>query len=218
MDNGRGIIDEDALNIFTDGSSFPLEKRAAGVGIRFVWVNAQGDEQTDDYAPPGWSSATSDEMEIRAVTDGLIEAKRFFRDLARFERILVFSDSRYVVDNFSKAMNVWPKRRWRGSNEMPVANIDLWKGLRKAVKNTGIRVDVEWVKGHKSNLHNKAADRLAKKSASAPINQPFTTSETTRKWSARTTSRGCVVPRGQLIKIRVISRKYVKGARIGEYR
>ena len=125
MANGQGIIDEDALNIFTDGSSFPLKKRASGVGIVFVWVNDHGDEETDHYAPPGWSSATIDEVEIKAVSVGLDEARRMFGDLSRFKRVLVFSDSRYVVDSFTKAMNVWPKRRWLGANGMPVANIDL---------------------------------------------------------------------------------------------
>ena len=218
MANGLGIIDEDALNIFTDGSSFPLKKRASGVGIRFVWVNERGDEETNDYAPPGWSSATIDEVEIKAVTVGLVEAQRMFSELTRFRRILVFSDSRYVVDNFKKAMNVWPKRRWRGANGMPVENIELWKGLRRELNHVPIRVDLQWVKAHKSNRHNKAADKLAKESASVPINKPFSVSATTRKWSGRKTLRGCISPKGQLIRIRVISREHIKEAKIGEYR
>ena len=67
MAKGLGIIDEEALNIFTDGSSFPLLKRAAGVGIHMVWVNDKGHEETEDYAPPGWEEATIDEMEIMAI-------------------------------------------------------------------------------------------------------------------------------------------------------
>jgi ribonuclease HI len=54
MANGQGIIDEYALNIFTDGSSYPNKKRAAGVGVRFVWVNDTGEEETEDYTPVGW--------------------------------------------------------------------------------------------------------------------------------------------------------------------
>jgi ribonuclease HI len=218
MANGLGIIDEDALNIFTDGSSFPLKKRASGVGIRFVWVNDCGDEETDDYAPPGWASATIDEVEIKAVTVGLVQAQRMFGDLAQFKKIHVFSDSRYIVDNFVRAMNVWPNRGWRGANGMPVENINLWKGLRKEVSHIPIRVELEWVKAHKSNRHNKAADKLAKDSASVPINKPFSISATTRKWSDRKTIRGCISPKGQLMRVRVISREYIRKAMIGEYR
>ena len=103
MPKGLGIIDEEALNVFTDGSSYPQKKRASGVGVRLVWVNEHGEEETEDYAPPGWSSATIDEVEIKAVSIGLAEAHRLFGDLGRFSKILVFSDSRYVVENFSRA-------------------------------------------------------------------------------------------------------------------
>jgi len=119
LGSGLGIIDEEALNIFTDGSSFPNKKRASGVGVRFVWVNDLGDEETEDYAPPGWQSATIDEMEIQACIEAIREANRFFPDLKRFKRILIFSDSIYVVNNFFNAIHVWPKRRWLGSNKMP---------------------------------------------------------------------------------------------------
>ena len=37
-----GIHDEEALNIYTDGSSFPGKKRAAGVGVVLMWVNEAG--------------------------------------------------------------------------------------------------------------------------------------------------------------------------------
>lgn len=216
--SGLGIIDEEALNIFTDGSSFPLKKQAAGVGVRLVWVNAQGDEEYEDFSPPGWSSATIDEMEIKAVTVGLMEAQLLFEDLRRFKRILVFSDADYVVSNFSKAMNVWPNRAWRGANDMPVENIDLWKELRKQVRNCPVRVDVEWVKSHKSNTHNVAADKLARKSAELPVNRPLSIRETARKWSDRPTRRGCIPVNGQTLKIRIISREYLAPAKTTKYR
>ncbi|MBC2732832.1 MAG: hypothetical protein HF981_00555 [Desulfobacteraceae bacterium] len=218
MFKGLGIIDEEALNIFTDGSSFPKKKRAAGVGIRFVWVNKEGDEVCEDYAPPGWKSCTVDEMEIKAVTTGLKEAKRIFSNLSRFQRILVYSDSQYVVDNFFRAIKIWPNQKWLGSNKIPVSNISLWKELRKEVNNCPIRVDVKWVKGHKKNIHNRAADKLAKQSASEPLNAPITMSETTKKWSERTTIRGCVPVKGQIIKIRIVSRECIPRAKIERYR
>lgn len=218
MATGLGIPDEDALNIYTDGSSYPNKQRAAGVGIRFVWMNESGNEETEDYAPVGWQKATVDEMEIKACTAALKEARRLFKDMSRFMGVVIFSDSLYVTGNFVKAMNVWPKRAWRGANDVPVENIELWKRLRKEVNACPIRVKVEWVKGHKSNVHNRAADKLAKKSASMPFNKPLSISETTRKWSDRKTKRGCVPVAGQEIKIRIISREYKKHAKVYEYR
>lgn len=218
MGDGLGIIDEESLNIFTDGSSYPKKKRAAGVGVRYVWVNDLGNEEIEDYFPAGWQSATIDEMEINACIVALSQTKYIFQDIKRFKRVLIFSDSNYVVNNFSKAMNIWPKRKWRGSNNMSVANIDLWKKLGREVKGCPIRVDIEWVKAHKSNIHNRAADLLAKKSASIPINKPLSLSVTTRKWSDRKTRRGVVPMQGQATKIRIVSRKYINNDKTFEYR
>ena len=216
--SGLGIPDEDALNIYTDGSSYPNRQRAAGVGARFVWVNEAGDEEVEDYSPTGWQKATIDEMEIEACTVALKEARRLFTDLNRFSRGLIFSDSMYVTSNFVRAMKIWPTRAWRGSKGRPVENIDLWKRLRKEVNSFPIRVDIDWVRAHKSNVHNQAADKLAKKSASVPFNKPLSNSETTRKWSERNTDRGCVPIKGQKLKIRIISREYKKYSKDYEYR
>jgi ribonuclease HI len=213
-----GIIDEEALNIYTDGSSYPDRKRAAGIGVRFVWVNEAGEEVTSDYAPTGWQQATVDEMEIEACTVALTEAGLLFRDMSRFKKILIFSDSMYVTSNFVSAMNVWPNRAWRGANGIPVENIDLWKRLRKAVRACPLRVDMKWVKAHKQNVHNRAADKLAKQSAAMPFNKPLSVSQTTSKWSDRKTKRGCVPIQGQELKIRIISTEYKKYGRDFEYR
>lgn len=97
MSNGLGIIDEESLNIFTDGPSYPHKGRAAGVGVRLVWVDDKGDEVISDYCPPGWEKATIDEMEIMACSVGLQEAQATFSDFSHFKKIIIFTDSRYVV-------------------------------------------------------------------------------------------------------------------------
>ena len=106
LKSGLGIIDENALNIFTDGSSYPQKKRAAGVGVCLVWVNKERNEEYEEYSPLGWQKATIDEMEIEACTVGLKQANRFLKGLDNFTRVLIFSDSRYVVDNFVRAMYI----------------------------------------------------------------------------------------------------------------
>ena len=218
MANGLGIIDENALNIFTDGSSFPKKKRVAGVGICLVWVNEAGDEEFEEYAPTGWQKATIDEMEIEACTVGIREANRILDGKSGFKKVLIFSDSRYVVDNFFKAMNIWPNKRWIGSSGAKVENIEIWKRLRREVRKCPINVNIEWVKAHKGHKYNKAADRLAQQSAEMPFNDPFSHSDTTKKWSNRSTKRGSVEIYGQEIKIRIVSREYKKHSKTFEYR
>ncbi len=218
MRKGLGIIDEEALNIFTDGSSKPKQKRNAGVGFRLVWVNEQGNEETDEDFVPGWQSATIDEMEIKACTEGIRHAKKHFSDLKRFKKIILFSDSMYVVNNFTKAIKVWSNCKWKKQNGMTVANVDLWKELRKEVNSCPLRVYIEWVQGHKDNVHNAAADALATESALMPVNKPISSSVTTKKWSKRSTKRGCITVSGQITKIRLISREYLNKDKVYEYR
>ena len=218
MASGLGIIDEEALNIFTDGSSYPKKKRAAGVGICIVWVDESGEEKSDEYAPPGWQNATIDEMEIQTCIVALCEVNRLVKEWKDFKRVLIFSDSQYVVNNFFNAMQVWPQIKWLKSNGMPVENIDLWKRLRKEVNKCPIKVSMEWVKSHKSSKYNRMADKLAKQSAAIPLQKPISFSETTKKWSNRSTKRGCVPIFGQQLKIRIISREYKTRAKTYEYR
>jgi ribonuclease HI len=218
MKSGLGIIDENALNIFTDGSSYHKKQRAAGAGGCLVWVNEYGNEEYEEYVSIGWQKATIDEMEIVACTLGMKEANRFLKKKNQFEKILIFSDSKYVVNNFFKAMNIWPNSKWLGANKMPVENIELWKRLRREVNRCSLNVYVKWVKAHKGNKYNKIADDLAKRSAELPINKPFSYDETTKKWSDQNTKKGCVPIIGQEIKIRIISREYVKRAKTYKYR
>jgi hypothetical protein len=104
------------------------------------------------------------------------------------------------------------------ANGSPVKNIDLWKRLRKEVNGFSLRVDARWVKGHKANQYNKAADKLAKQSAAMPFKKPLSVSQTTRKWSSQKTQRGSVSFDGRDLRIRIVSTKYQKHAREYEYR
>lgn len=218
MANGHGIPDEEALNIYTDGSCYPKKKWAGGVGVLFVWVDKNGHEKTHPYAPPGWKSATAPAMELMALKIGLEEAKFLFPDLSRFKNIQVYSDNRYVVDGFTLGMHVWSKRGWRGSNDMPVAHIDLWKKVYKLDRTCEINVKVDWVKGHKSSDHNKEADQLAKESAAAPLNKPYKHRTPTRKWSKEMTKQGCVKVRGQTLKIRIVEPMHLNKSTATRYR
>lgn len=203
-----GIPFDDALNIYTDGSSFPGKKRAAGVGVRLVWMDETGAEKTHDYAPTGWQSATIDEMEIEACIVGLKEAIQLFPDLSLFRKACIFTDSMYVKDNFVRAMGVWPQQGWKGARSVRVENVEIWKRLRKAVQSFPLRVEIKWVKGHKTSVHNREADKLAKQSAALPFNKPLSVSQTAKKWSPQKTVRGCVPVQGQEIMIRIVSTEF----------
>ena len=66
-------LDEDALNIYTDGSSLPRPRRG-GIGVRFVYADDNGEEIYEDFAYPGHMGATSNQMELLACITGLEES------------------------------------------------------------------------------------------------------------------------------------------------
>src|SRR5674476_981925 len=74
-DWGAWMLAENALNIYTDGSSFS-SPRTGGIGMRLVLVDTCGRERVHDFCPPGYKGATNNQMELKACIMALSEAKR----------------------------------------------------------------------------------------------------------------------------------------------
>jgi ribonuclease HI len=206
------MLREDALNIFVDGSSLG-SPRAGGIGIRFVLIDANGQEKIQDIQLPGYKGATNNQMELEACITALKEAGRL--GLASgFSRIIIYTDSLYIVDNHKKAMFEWPKTKWYTRSGAPVLNAGLWKELVKEIQRANVRVDLEWVKGHSKNEHNRATDKIAKESAKIPLNAPLSLVHVRRKHSPKSVARGCVEMEGQRMSIRIITAEYLKVQRV----
>jgi len=196
------------LYLYTDGSCFG-SPRKGGFGVRIIYVDEQGAEQVQDLQYTGYVGATIGKMEIMACAVGLEEAME--RGLTNGKtRIIIRTDSMYVVDNLPKAKYDWPKRRWHRRGGAPVLNAEEWKRLIRAIRRIGVRVDVEWVRGHSKDEHNRAADRLAKQAARLPYNRPMSLVHVRRKLSDETVERGSVKMLGQRLSIRIITTEYLK--------
>jgi ribonuclease HI len=147
-------------------------------------------------------------MELKAIVVALEEAKRLHL-INGISRIIVRTDSAYVVDNYRKAMFEWSSNRWLRRSGAPVLNADLWKQLLKAMKNTGTRVDIEWVKAHSKDEHNRAVDRMARQSARIADKPPLSLVHVRRKLSEESVDPGSVAMLGQRISIRIITTEYL---------
>jgi ribonuclease HI len=204
-------IDETAINIYTDGSSYS-HPRAGGIGIRIITVDANGNEVIHDEQPLGFPGATNQQMELQACIEALqlLASRRSPVDLSQFSKIIIKTDSRYVVDNYSAALFTWPTTKWHTRDGAPVINAQLWKDLVKQVFNVGMRVEIRWVKGHRASAHNKAADKLAKGSAKQAGRKPLTITSVRRKKTAKSIERGSVKLTGQRITIRIITDEYLR--------
>ena len=178
------LIDEYVLEVYADGSSRPHPRRG-GVGIRYVWTDDDGNSAQWDYSPPGYQQATNQEMELKACIAALggLKEPDFPVDPKRFRKIVIFTDSAYVVNNILSARGAWRWNKWTTRDGQPVANVPIWKELVKKADAAPARVYFEWIKGHSKNPHNKAADRLAKQSANMATNKAPTPRTVRRKRS-----------------------------------
>jgi Ribonuclease HI len=97
-------------------------------------------------------STTNNKMELTAAIMALKEIKEPCE-------IILYTDSKYVLQGIEEWIHNWKKRDWRGANKKPVKNIDLWKELDELRDKHNIKWN--WVKGHSGDPGNETADMLA---------------------------------------------------------
>lgn len=108
--------------------------------------------------------STNQRMEVAAAGRGLLALYRdpHYADLAAIE---VVSDSRYLVDCFSKKWHDgWERRGWKTTSGTPVKNEKLWRTtirIVRAFEARGVTVEFRWIKGHAGHELNERADQLA---------------------------------------------------------
>ena len=207
---------ENAINVYTDGSSFG-RPRAGGIGIRLVIVDSLGNEECEDVSLPGYAGATNNQMELHACIIGIKKAI-CHPSFGSIGRIIVHSDSKYVVDNYARALYGWSKRKWRNYEGKPVDNAHQWKELLKIVKKCPKKVEFRWVKGHAKDQHNKAADRMARESGKKALNPPLNIVKIRRKLSTKSVVPGCVPLNNQRVSIRIITDQYLRLQKCYKYK
>lgn len=102
----------------------------------------------------GIYNATNNQMEIQALIRGLEYAKEQGLD---HDKILVVSDSMYLINSVTSWMDKWRKNNWHKKGGLK--NADQWRylyDLMSTFKDTSIM----WVKGHDSNHGNIEVDAL----------------------------------------------------------
>jgi len=101
----------------------------------------------------GERSTTNNRMEMTAVIEALAALKRSCR-------IVIHTDSTYVMKGMTEWLANWKRRGWKTADRKPVKNVDLWQQMDAALA----RHDVEWrwVRGHSGVPENERADELAR--------------------------------------------------------
>ena len=97
-------------------------------------------------------NTTNNRMELTA-------AIRALGVLKEKSKVIIYTDSKYVMNGITIWIDGWKKNNWKTSNKKDVKNIDLWKLIDKL--NSFHSVEWKWVKGHSGNTGNEMADELA---------------------------------------------------------
>lgn len=137
------------VQIFTDGSCTLNDNGRGGYGAVIVF----GSIQKEIYG--GYTRSTNNRMELMACIKALEALKEPCE-------VIVYSDSKYIVDAMNKKWIV----RWFAKDFEDVKNPDLWKELVRQMGRH--KVSYVWIKGHSGVPLNERADELAAIGASLP--------------------------------------------------
>ncbi len=154
-------------------------------------------------------------MEIRACIEALKIAlgKRSPFDLSAYSKIVIYTDSMYVNENFVRAKFEWPASKWKTRLGPPVRNTEEWKELLKWVKradSAGLHVHIQWVKGHRKDPYNRTVDRLAKESAKRPLDRTLKPTRVRRKISPNMAVAGSVALSGQEELVHIVTDEFLR--------
>ena len=109
----------------------------------------------------GETETTNNRMELTAVIEAL-------KALKKPCNIILYTDSRYVMDGVNSWLPNWKQNGWRTANKKtPVKNIDLWQLLESQLEKHKIKW--VWVKGHNGHPENERVDKLARDQAKSRI-------------------------------------------------
>ena len=101
----------------------------------------------------GTRDTTNNRMEMTAAIEAL-------RQLTRPCRVVITTDSQYLVKGMTEWITGWQKKGWLNSKKEPVLNRDLWEILLTLSKSHSVQW--KWIKGHAGHIENERCDQLAR--------------------------------------------------------
>lgn len=138
---------------YTDGACSQNSKLSEKKNPGAFGVIAYNDSNQIISYSEFYESTTSNRMELLGV---LWVIKN-----CNFNKLIIYSDSQYVVNGFNIWRHNWIKKNWRTANNQEVLNLDIWLDLNKYSVNKNIQL--EWIRGHNNNYYNDLVDKLARK-------------------------------------------------------
>jgi ribonuclease HI len=139
-------VTKPTVELFTDGA-------CSGNPGRGGWGAILRSGAHEKELSGGEAATTNNRMEMMAVIKGLAALKQP-------SRVILHTDSRYVLDGATKWIRNWKKNGWKTADKKPVKNDDLWRLLE--VEAGRHEITWKWVRGHTGHPENERADALAR--------------------------------------------------------
>jgi ribonuclease HI len=98
----------------------------------------------------------------RMALSGAIAALQLLGRKGRKLRVLMVSDSQYLVRGIREWVPLWTRAGWK-RKVGPIENLELWKALQTSTRLH--QVQWTWVRGHRGHAKNEYANDLAVKAA-----------------------------------------------------
>ncbi len=102
------------------------------------------------------AETTNNRMELTAAIAAL-------KALRRKCEVVLYTDSRYVMQGMTEWIPRWQRRGWRTAAGKAVENRDLWERLLEVAEPHDVQW--KWVRGHTGVPGNERADDLARAAA-----------------------------------------------------
>ena len=137
-----------SISIYTDGACSG-NPGIGGWGAVIIIKN-----ENPIYLNGGSDYTTNNKMELTAA----IKSLQYFTES---KNIIIFTDSKYVMNGIESWIDNWKKNGWKTANKKKVKNQELWEKLDSEISKHTIKW--KWIKGHTGNEFNEKADCLARK-------------------------------------------------------
>ena len=116
----------------------------------------------------GYRLTTNNRMELLGPIEALQTLKKSYF-------VILYSDSRYVVDAIQKGWaEKWRANNWMRNKKERAVNPDLWRQLLTLCAEH--EIEFRWVRGHAGNPGNERCDQLATQAArqkNLPIDEGY---------------------------------------------
>ena len=99
-------------------------------------------------------NTTNNRMELTAAIKTLEKLKTYKLK----ENFKLRTDSKYVIEGYTKWIINWKRNGWKTSSGKSVQNLDLWQKIDQLRING---LEMEYVKGHSGDKQNDRVDKIA---------------------------------------------------------